>query len=261
MATMVFFHAHPDDEAISTGGTMALAAARGHRVVLVVATRGEEGEVDDGFLSTGETLGERRTSELMASASILGVDRVEFLGYRDSGMMGTRENAEPACFWQADVGEVAALLASILDSEAAGVLTIYDDHGGYGHPDHIQVHRVGALAGEQAGTERLYEATMNRDRIRARRASADDDDPGATDAFYETIGTQDEEITTAVDVRSVLATKRFAMAAHASQIGPKSWFMQLAPDDFEEAFGTEWFVRARPPFDGTGPGHREGFLV
>jgi LmbE family N-acetylglucosaminyl deacetylase len=146
MATLVAFHAHPDDECIATGGVMAKAAEEGHRVVLVVATRGEHGEVADGFLADGETLAERRVQETHASAAALGVHRVEFLGYVDSGMMGTPENDLPGSFWTADVDEAAERLAAILREEGADVLTCYDEIGGYGHPDHIQVHRVGLRA-------------------------------------------------------------------------------------------------------------------
>src|SRR5687768_14908243 len=105
MATIVFVHAHPDDEAIATGGTMAKAAAAGHRVVLVTATKGEHGEVPDGFLPDGETLAERRIKETEAAARELGVARGEFLGYCDSGMIGTPENDDPGSFWQANLDE------------------------------------------------------------------------------------------------------------------------------------------------------------
>src|SRR5437764_1267119 len=143
MATLVCFHAHPDDETTSTGGVMAKAAADGHRVVLVVATKGEHGSVPDGMLAAGEPLWQRRMAELAASAEVLGVSRVELLGYVDSGMIGTPENDAPQSFWQADLDEAAARLVAILEEEQADVLTIYDDHGNYGHPDHIQIYRVG----------------------------------------------------------------------------------------------------------------------
>jgi LmbE family N-acetylglucosaminyl deacetylase len=138
MATALFFHAHPDDECILTGGTMARLATEGHRVVLVAATRGEQGEVAPGFLADGETLGQRRSEELRASAQVLGVSRLEFLGYGDSGMMGTATNEAPGCFWQADLDEAAHRLAAILIEEAASVLVVYDSHGGYGHPDQFR---------------------------------------------------------------------------------------------------------------------------
>src|SRR5688500_2005209 len=148
MATLVCFHAHPDDESIATGGVMAKAADEGHTVVLVVATGGEEGEVPDGFLDEGELLGARRLLETNASAEVLGVQHVEWLGYRDSGMVDTETTKNPECFWQADVEEAAQKLAAILRKHDADVLTIYDWNGNYGHPDHVQVHRVGARAAE-----------------------------------------------------------------------------------------------------------------
>jgi len=165
MATLVCFHAHPDDEAIATGGTMTLAAASGHRVVLVTATRGEKGEPEPGVLVEGEQLWERRVVETHQAAELMGLDRVEFLGYEDSGMIGEPSNDNPLCFWQADVEEASQRLAKLLIEVNADVLTIYDSHGGYGHPDHIQVHRVGRRAAEIAGVERVYQSTMNRDRI------------------------------------------------------------------------------------------------
>src|ERR1700722_6993121 len=155
MATIVFFHAHPDDEAIATGGTMAKMASEGHRVVLVTATRGELGEVPEGALKDGETLGEVREKELAAASRALGVSRLEFLGYRDSGMLGESTNEDSVSFWQAT-----------LEEENAQVLTTYDEHGGYGHPDHVQVHRVGVRAAEIAKTPLVFLATPNRDAIR-----------------------------------------------------------------------------------------------
>ncbi|MET0827156.1 MAG: PIG-L family deacetylase, partial [Acidimicrobiales bacterium] len=125
MASLVVLHAHPDDESIQTGGTMAKAAAEGHRVTLVVATRGEHGEVVPGVLDEGEPLGLRRITETYRSAELLGVQRVEFLGYVDSGMMGEPTNDERACFWQADVHHAARRLALILEEEQAEVLTYY----------------------------------------------------------------------------------------------------------------------------------------
>src|SRR3974390_196863 len=115
MATVTFFHAHPDDEAIATGGTMAALAAQGHRVVLVTATGGELGEVPEGLLDPGETLAERRARELAAACEALGVQRLVFLGYHDSGMDGDPANDDPACFWRADVDEAARRLAAVLE--------------------------------------------------------------------------------------------------------------------------------------------------
>ena len=250
MATLVTFHAHPDDESIATGGVMAKAADEGHRVVLVVATKGEHGEVEEGFLVPGEALWERRIKETEACARILGVSRVEFLGYVDSGMVGTPENDLPESFWQADVEEAAARLAAILTEEQADVLTVYDENGGYGHPDHIQVHRVGMRAAELAGTPRVYMNTINRDHIRRSMDEAREagEMPGDIDPDdLSTLGVSEDRITTAVDVRPWLTRKRAAMAAHASQIGETSFFLAMPPEMFEVAFGTEWFIRSDAP--------------
>jgi LmbE family N-acetylglucosaminyl deacetylase len=247
--TLVTFHAHPDDEAIATGGVMAKSKAEGHRVVLVVATKGELGEVDEGVLSPGEDLASRRVVETEAAAKILGVDRVEFLGYHDSGMMGEATNDAPESFWSADVDEAATRLAKLLDDEHADVLTINDDRGNYGHPDHIQVHRVGHRAAELAGTPQVYEATMNRDyivRLMTERAGELDgmpDDIERPNPEDMDLGVAEAELTTAVDVREYTDAKRAAMAAHASQIPDNSFFLQLPPNAFREAFGYEWFIR------------------
>ena len=252
MATLVSFHAHPDDESIQTGGTLAKAAAAGHRVVLVFATRGEHGEVADGFLDDGEALADRRVREAHASAEVLGAARVAFLGYRDSGMMGTAENDHPGAFWRADLDEAAGRLAAILEEERAEVLTVYDSDGGYGHPDHIQVHRVGVRAAELVGTPRVYEATMNRDYIRRVMQEAvasgelpPDDAPEVTD--LDTFGRPESAITPAVDVTGYHHHKRASMAAHASQIPPDSFFLSLPDEAFARSFGIEWYIRHGEP--------------
>ncbi|HEY5172898.1 MAG TPA: PIG-L family deacetylase [Acidimicrobiia bacterium] len=249
--TLVTFHAHPDDESIATAGTMARAKAEGHRVVLVVATRGELGEHAPDALAPGETLTDRRVAEQHAAAEVLGVDRVEFLGYRDSGMAGESTNDEDGAFARADVEEAAARLAELLREESADVLTVYDDHGGYGHPDHVQVHRVGVRAAELAGTRRVYESTANRDYIRSlleRRAGEMPEGPDVPDAAeMNDFGSPASIITTTVDVRDYVDRKHAAMAAHASQIPADSFFLAMPPDAFREAFGAEWFIRRDAP--------------
>ena len=257
MATLVCFHAHPDDEAIATGGVMARAAAEGHRVVLIVATGGEEGEVAPGVLAPGEPLAQRRAAELSAAAAILGAHRVEFLGYRDSGMMGTPANEDPASFWRADVDEAAGRLAALLEEERAAALTTYDDDGGYGHPDHIQVHRVGVRAGDLARIPHVYEATIDRDRMRAglEELLRTRPSPEAVEMAEQMLaqggphmGVPGARITTRVDVTPFLGLKRAALAAHASQVPPESWFLRAGPDEFERMFGTEVFIlRGAPP--------------
>jgi LmbE family N-acetylglucosaminyl deacetylase len=246
VATAVFFHAHPDDESIATGGTMARLAADGHRVVLVTATRGELGEVPDGLLSAGETLTDRRVRELDAACAELGVARHEFLEYLDSGMDGEPTNADPACFWQADVEEAATRLATILRSEGADVLTAYDERGSYGHPDHIQVHRVGLRAAELAGVPRVFMATMNREYLKRLLDSADDDSLASIEderASIDNLGVEESRITTAVDVSRFLDHKRRAMRAHASQITETSFFLSMPPEAFAAVWGVEWYIR------------------
>jgi LmbE family N-acetylglucosaminyl deacetylase len=246
VATAVFFHAHPDDEAIATGGTMAKMASEGHRVVLVTATRGELGEIPDGLLADGQTLEQIRDSELGAASEILGVARREFLGYRDSGMAGDETNDDPASFWSADVEEASARLAALLEQEGADILTIYDEHGGYGHPDHIQVHRVGARAAEKAGTSAVFMATMNRDAVQDLMQRADElgveapegPDGPDTDSFGEPAS----RITTAVDVTDFLEAKKSAMRAHASQISESSFFLSMPDEVFGLVWGTEWYI-------------------
>ncbi len=179
---------------------------------------------------------------------VLGVDRVEFLGYRDSGMAGEPTNDDADAFWQADIEEAAGRLARLLEEENADVLTVYDDHGNYGHPDHVQVHRVGVRAAELAGTKRVYEATANRDHLR-RLMELVPQDPESPEvpADLETLGSTEDLITTTIDVRDFVDAKRKAMIAHASQIPDDSFFLQLPEDAFREAFGYEWYIRRDGP--------------
>jgi LmbE family N-acetylglucosaminyl deacetylase len=246
MSTAVFFHAHPDDEAIATGGTMAQMAEAGHRVVLVCATRGEQGTPQPDVLAEGEVLWKRREIELAEACRILGVARLEFLGYADSGMMGEPTNDDPASFWRADLEEAADRLAQILLEEKADVVTIYDENGGYGHPDHIQVHRVGMRATELAGTQRVFIAAMNRDHIKELLAHADDfgmEVPDDIRDSVDTMGVPAALITTAVDVTGYLGVKQAAMRAHASQIGEESPFLGMPPEAAAAVWGVEFYVR------------------
>ena len=245
--TLVTFHAHPDDEALLTAGTMAKAVAAGHRVVLVVATAGEVGEASAEFADLGRV----RREELQRSADILGVHRVVELGYGDSGLGDSAVDGDS--FATADVDEAAARLAAILAEEVADVLTTYDRHGGYGHPDHVQVHRVGQRAAELAGTPVILEATINRDLMTmgVQLASSlgyeipDDFNPESIDSWFMPA----DALTHAVDVSAHLEQKRASMAAHASQAtsaaeGTRSIavFLSLPDEYFAMAFGTEWFI-------------------
>jgi LmbE family N-acetylglucosaminyl deacetylase len=245
-ATIVSFHAHPDDEAILVGGTLAMAADAGHRVVLVFATRGDLGEVADGVLGPDEALAARREQEARDAASVLGAARVEFLPFHDSGMAGEPTNDGPDAFAAADVELAADRLAELLREEHADVLTVYDERGGYGHPDHIQVHVVGRRAAALAGTARVYAATTSKEHFLSlgeRLADQVPPDMERPDPEELDLGVAEARITTRVDVREKLDRKRAAMAAHPSQITDESFFLALPPDAFELVFGTEWFVR------------------
>jgi LmbE family N-acetylglucosaminyl deacetylase len=258
MATLVSFHAHPDDEAIITGGTLARAASDGHRVVLVYATRGELGPMLDGVERSPDELGVHRVGEAERAASLLGAARVVFLDYGDSGMAGEESNGAAAAFWNVDVDEASARLAELLREENAEVVTTYDERGGYEHPDHIKVHEVGLHAAELAGTPRIYCATVSRQqfvRVSEQYLEALPDDVEQPDTGDVELGVDEARITTFVDVRAQLAAKRAAMAAHASQIPESSLFLSLPDDVFAEVFGTEWFMKVGAP-----PGTHETWL-
>jgi len=250
---IVFFHAHPDDEAIFTGGTIALLTAGGARVVLVVATSGERGEVR-GELRPGESLEERRLEETRRAAEILGISRVEFLGYADSGMLGEPTNEAPGSFFSADRAAAAGRLAEILDEEDAETLVVYDERGIYGHPDHVMVHHVGVDAASIRPPVVLYEATVDREYLHfvERHLVAD---AGASMVLLEQahdlrrwpIGVPSVEVTTIVDVRSVLDRKRAAMAAHGSQIPEMAPVLGMSDATFAEVYGFEWYVRRGAP--------------
>ncbi len=242
---VVFLHAHPDDEAIFTGGTIARLTAAGERVVVVVATNGDADPTSE--------LATTRVAEARVACELLGVARVEFLGFGDSGM--DSDIAAPGSFWRSDHDAVAAALAALLVDEAAAALVVYDVGGIYGHPDHLAVHRVGRVAATLAGTATVYEATVDREYLH----------------FVEThlvghavqsllgmevrtnaapLGVPTVEVSVTVDVRDQAVVKRAAMAAHASQIPPGSEALTMPADTFEGVYGYEWYVRASGP---TGP--------
>ncbi len=250
--TLVSFHAHPDDEALLTGGTLARAAAEGHRVVLVVATSGESGLTSPRL---SKDLGRRRQEELRRSAAALSCARVELLGYTDSGSDG--QHGGETAFSTAPIDHAAARLAAILHEEQADVLTTYDPAGGYGHPDHVAVHRVGLRAAELARTPVVLEATIDRALLlRAVRWLSWarwvlPTVPWATDSD---VFTAPNEITHRIDVREHLVAKRRAFAAHVSQargadeVRTLALALRLPAPVFSKVFGHEWFVeRGRLP--------------
>ena len=248
MATIVFLHAHPDDEASSTSGTIALASRAGHRVVVVFGTDGDHGEAP-GDLAEGETVVDRRHLEAERAGQVVGTARVAWLGYSDSGMQGWEANDNPGCFHRADLDEAAARLAAILDEEDADVLVGYDWHGNYGHPDHLKVHPVAYRAATLAKRRpRVLEATMNRDAGRALRDGLiaqgvpdpgwDPDGPGDDG---NGLGMPEAQIHFRVDVASVIERKREALACHASQTSDVGMMLSMPEGLFREFFGVEWY--------------------
>lgn len=247
MTTVVFLHAHPDDESTATAGTMARAAEEGDRVVVIYATNGDHGTVPVD-LTDEVTLVDHRRAEAEASARILGTARVHWLGYADSGMTGWEQNAHEQAFANADVDEAARLVASVLDEEGAGVLVGYDWHGGYGHPDHVQVHRVARRAAELAAVPPLLlESTINRDYLRTLNQRAAEfgmtgflavDDP-ADDG--NPIGEPESQIHHRVDVRDQLARKRAAVEAHGSQADVQM-ILGMPEPAFQVAFAYEHYI-------------------
>ncbi len=247
VSTLVFVHAHPDDEATQTSGTMARAVAEGHRVVLVLCTDGSQGEVPDD-LAEGEDVVARRRAESAESARVLGTHRVAWLGYRDSGMTGWDANEHNDSFHLADLEEAARRLADILDEEDADVVSGYDWHGNYGHPDHVKVHpvtwRAAALAKRRP---RVLESTMNRDLMRrvyeqAKAAGSDlHFDPDALGDDGNPIGTPEAELHWRVDISGYLEQKRQALLSHASQATDIGGLTGMPEDAFATAMGLEHF--------------------
>lgn len=263
VSTIVFVHAHPDDEASQTSGSMARAVAEGHRVVVVFATHGDHGEVPDD-LADGETVVDRRRREAAASAEVLGLHRVAWLGYADSGMTGWEQNHHDGSFFLADLDEAAGRLAALLDEEAADVVVGYDWHGGYGHPDHVKVHHVVHRGAELAAVRpRVLESTMNRDVLRrmfvaAKGSGAADEawDPDAPMDDGNPFGTPEAEIHWQVDVSEYLQHRRAALAAHASQATDVGWMLGMPEEAFVLMFGTEHYIEP-----GREPGLRSGWFL
>jgi len=265
--TFLAVHAHPDDEASSTGGTFRVLADQGVRTVLVTCTNGDCGDALDGAKPDadhhdGDEVAKVRAVELDNAVKILGIERLVRLGYRDSGMKGWPQNDDPESFWATPVEDAAKVLAAILLEERPQVIMTYNAYGFYGHPDHIQAHRVTLAALELLDYEPTvyFNAIPNsvmaimrarweqeeREHAEADAAKGIERTPEPEDDERVDMGTPDELIDVAVNVSEVTDAKYDALAAHHSQIGESFW-MKMSRDEFKRAMGTEWFVRVTNP--------------
>jgi len=255
--TLMAVHAHPDDESISTGGILAKYAARGIRTIVVYCTRGEAGEIlNHEFVppSPGMDMQEIREIELRKAVETLQVGSVFFLEYRDSGMEGDPQNHHPQAFAQADIEEATGKLVNIIRQTRPHVLVTYNQRGTYGHPDHIMANRVTVRAFKAAadpafrggnglppwGPAKLYYTAIPLLRVRMMRQVAVE--RGEEFEFDpEVLGTPEERISSAIDIREFLARKFKAIFCHESQMGPNSFFRRIPEERKEAAFGWEYF--------------------
>ncbi|HEX2901950.1 MAG TPA: PIG-L family deacetylase [Jatrophihabitans sp.] len=259
--TLMAVHAHPDDEATGTGGVLARYAAEGVRTVLVTCTDGRCGDAPGGVKPGDpghdpEAVVAMRRAELEQSCKVLGVTDLELLGYHDSGMMGWPNNAEPGAFWNTPVDDAAERLAELMRHYQPDVVVTYDPNGFYGHPDHIQAHRITMRAVELTGIPRkLYWTTVPREQLAEfgrlmRELGADWDEPegSAGEGPGPDIGLPAAEVTTWIDTTAFAEQKFDALAAHASQ-EENIFFLRMGKQLFAEVMGTETFVRVQDSTD------------
>jgi N-acetyl-1-D-myo-inositol-2-amino-2-deoxy-alpha-D-glucopyranoside deacetylase len=253
---LLLVHAHPDDETINNGATMAMYASLGANVTLVTCTRGEEGEVlvpELAQLSSAHTdlLGEHRVDELANAMKSLGIKDHRFLGeekklFRDSGMMGTEQNENPNTFWQADLEMAADLLVEVIDEVKPHVLVTYDEIGGYGHPDHIQAHRVAMRASEKATwkIEKIYWNTIPKSVIAEgieKLKGTGSDFFGAESVDDVPFAADDSLVTTVIDGNKFVDAKMEAMKAHKTQIALDGPFFALSNNLGLQVWGNEYY--------------------
>lgn len=260
-------HAHPDDESINNGATMALYAARGAHVTLVTCTRGEEGEVLVPGLShlassEDDLLGQHRERELADAMMILGITDYRFLGnYRDSGMMGNQSNIRPDVFWQADLEIAARQLVEIIEEIKPHILITYDEIGGYGHPDHIKTHLVAMRASELSvwQIQKIYWNTIPKSIIAASIAAMKEvgsDFFGSESVDDFPFAKDDSFVTTLIDANDFVDAKIAAMKAHETQIAVDGPFFALSNNLGNQIWADEYYTLVRgkkaPPFDHNG---------
>jgi LmbE family N-acetylglucosaminyl deacetylase len=248
--TIMAVHAHPDDEASSTGGILARYASEGVRTVLVTCTNGELGNAAGGAAPGDDDHDEdkvvaHRRGELDAACAILNISHLELLGYHDSGMMGWPQNEAPEAFWNIPVAEGAGRLVELIEKYRPQVLVTYDENGFYGHPDHIQANRITLAAWELTNIpQKLYYPVIPKSALAGFREileSAGVEPPQeATDVAD--FGVDDELVGAVIDCSSFTETKFKALAAHGSQTD-NSFFLDLGLDLFKQVFGTEVFLR------------------
>jgi N-acetyl-1-D-myo-inositol-2-amino-2-deoxy-alpha-D-glucopyranoside deacetylase len=253
-------HAHPDDETINNGSTMAMYAALGAQVTLITCTRGEEGEVLIPELThlaahESDTLGDHRVNELADAMSALGVTDHRFLGegsirYRDSGMMGTDANNRPDTFWKADFDQATAALVAVIDEVKPHVMITYDEFGGYGHPDHIQAHRVAMAAAERAtwSIPKIYWNVMPKSVIQEgieKMKALGSDFMGAESADDLPFAKDDSFVHARIDGANYVAQKMDAMRAHGTQIAVDGPFFALSNNLGLEIWSNEYYTLAR----------------
>ena len=252
--TMMAVHAHPDDEASSTGGVLATYSGQGIRTVVVTCTNGEFGDAPGGIKPGAEghdeqAVARQRLAELRESCSILGVTNLELLGYHDSGMPDWDYKDRPDAFCNVPLADVAARISGLIERYRPQVLITYDDQGPYQHPDHVHASRAGQIAAKDTGVDKLYLSAMRRsdwNRIweALRELGAEVPDFGEpTSEELAQAAASEARITTSVDIRPVLGRKREALFAHGSQI-QESWFSKIPPEVAEATFGYEHFIRA-----------------
>jgi N-acetyl-1-D-myo-inositol-2-amino-2-deoxy-alpha-D-glucopyranoside deacetylase len=268
---VLLVHAHPDDETINNGATMALYAELGASVTLVTCTRGEEGDIlvpELTNLASGATdkLGEHRITELTDAMSELGISDYRFLAegkkvYRDSGMMGTEPNNRPDVFWQADIEEATRYLVEVIDEVKPHILITYDEFGGYGHPDHIQAHRIAMLAAEKSTwqIQKIYWNTMPKSVIAesmAKMKELGSDFFGAESVDDLPFAKDDQFVTSLIDGNSQVEKKMEAMKAHVTQISIDGPFFALSNNLGLQVWGDEYYTLVRgeksEPFDENG---------